>query len=463
VHHFRRARIPLACLPPPLNQADSAAAFSLEPWRECDVSIEGNRIVGVRDSKAPVDQETPQGRSTDLGGVLVFPGLVEVHTHLDKCHTWDRAPGVHSDFWESVGILEADSVNWTESDVQRRADFALRSAWAHGTNALRTHLNTGRHVGAGAHAAVEQLRAEWRGRIEIQTVSLFSFADFFGGGAARVVELSARHRATALGGFPQPGPALARELDNVMAAAGELGVGLDLHVDESNLAHAECLRATAEAVLRNQFPHPVACGHNCSLSVQAPDRARDTLALVKEAGIGIICLPLTNLHLQGRARNPAPPGATFGSPRTPQWRGLTLLHECIDAGITVACGGDNVRDAFIGWGDFDLVEVYIESVRLAHLDTRLAFSPTVVTTGPAAIMGLPAYGLVAPGSPADLIVFSARKLYSLLARPSTPRRLIHGEDFRDAVLPDFDEQLLWPKIQQPRKTSGGREQPDDPD
>jgi hypothetical protein len=52
--------------------------------------------------------------------------------------------------------------------------------------------------------------------------------------------------------------------------------------------------------------------------------------------------------------------------------------------VTVACGGDNVRDAFIGWGDFDLVEVYVESVRLAHLDTRLVLlRPSVVTTGPA--------------------------------------------------------------------------------
>jgi cytosine deaminase len=392
---------------------------------------------------AGADGSTPS--VTDLGGLLVFPGLLEVHTHLDKCHTWDRSPGRHSDFWESLAILGADSARWSEEDVYRRADFALRTTWAHGTNALRTHIDTGRRVGEGSHAAVERLRAEWKGRVEVQTVSLFSFTEFFGGGADRCIELSAKHNVTALGGFPQPNPDLARQLDSVMAAARELGVGLDFHVDESGLPEAECLRATAEAVLRNQFPHPVACGHNCSLSVQDPRRARETVALVKEARIGIISLPLTNLHLQGRSRGPAAPGDAFGPPRTPQWRGLTLLHEFIDAGVTVACGGDNVRDAFIGWGDFDLVEVYIESVRLAQLDTRLSFSPSVVTTGPAAIMNLQGYGMVAPGSPADMIVFSARKLYALLARPSTPRRLIHGEGFRDAALPDFDEQAHWPR------------------
>jgi cytosine/creatinine deaminase len=443
MHLFRRARVPLACLPHPLNQASGAASLALEPWRECDVLVEGNRITAVRDS-AEGGQWPPGAGVTDLGGVLVFPGLLEVHTHLDKCHTWDRAPGVHSDFWESLGILANDSVKWTEEDVYRRAEFALRTTWAHGTNALRSHIDTNK-AGEESHAAIDRLRAEWSGRVEIQTVSLFRFTDFFGGYADQIVGITARHKATAMGGFPQPNPDLARQLDNVMAAARELGIGLDLHVDESDLIHAECLRATAEAVLRNTFPYPVACGHNCSLSVQPPERARETIALVKEAGIGIISLPLTNLHLQGRARGPAPAGVAFGSPRTPQWRGLTLLHEFIDAGVTVACGGDNVRDAFIGWGDFDLVEVYVESVRLAHLDTRLAYSPAVVTTGPARIMGLPGYGMIAPGSPADMIVFSARKLYSLLARPSIPRRFIHGEAFREAALPDFDEQEHWPR------------------
>jgi cytosine/creatinine deaminase len=443
MHLFRRARVPLACLPPPLNRPTDAADAALEPWRECDVLVDGGRISAVTDSASPPGG-TPGVRVTDLGGLLVFPSLVEVHTHLDKCHTWDRAPGAHSDFWESLGILSADSARWTEEDVYRRAEFGLRTAWAHGTNALRTHIDTSR-AGGDSHAAIGRLREEWRGRVEIQTVSLFRFTDFFGGYADDIVGITARNRATAMGGFPQPSPDLPRQLDSVMAAARELGIGLDLHVDESDLAHAECLRATAEAVLRNTFPHPVACGHNCSLSVQAPDRARETIALVREAGIGIISLPLTNLHLQGRSRGPAAAGSPFGAPLTPQWRGLTLIHEFVDAGVTVACGGDNVRDAFIGWGDFDMVEVYIESVRLAHLDTRLAFSPAVVTTGPARIMGLDGYGMVAPGSPADMIVFSARRLYSLLARPSIPRRLIHGEEFRDAALPDFDEQANWPK------------------
>ena len=406
MHLFRRARVPLACLPAPLRTAESGQNPLIEPWRECDITVDGEKIAAV--APAAAAPSAPAAGVTDLGGRLVFPGLVEVHTHLDKCHTWDRAPALHSDFWESLHVLRGDSVHWTEADVYRRASFALRTAWAHGTHALRTHIDTGDapgSVGEAGHAALSRLRDEWAGRIAVPTVSLCGLNAF----------------------------------DNLMAAARELRIGLDLHVDESDLAHAECLRATAEAVLRNQFPYPVACGHNCSLTLHDPARAAETIDLVRAAGIALISLPQTPLHRMGRRRAAPVAGDTFGAPRTPHWRGLTLLHEFVEAGVPIACGGDNVRDAFYGWGDFDLLEVYQQSVRVAHLDTRMALSPAVITTGPADIMGLPLHGRIAPGAPADLVVLEATHLNHLLARPSTPRRLIRGETFRPAELPSFSE------------------------
>jgi len=443
MHVFRRARVPLACLPSSLQNPGPHSDPRVEPWKECDVTVENERIVAVGPC-VTVRQPEPAGTATDLGGSLVFPGLLDIHTHLDKAHTWHRAPNPRGEFWDAIKILGDDSRLWTEADILRRARFALRSAYAHGSNAVRTHIDTGAGaVGEPGHAALQELRAEWKGRIHLQTVSLCDLASFAAGDGARILELTAKYQATALGGFPQPNPNLPGQFDALMSAAKELRVGLDLHVDESGLAAAECLRATAEAVLRNQFPFPVACGHNCSLSMHDPARAASTIDLVKAAGIQIISLPLCNVYLQGRSRGPVPPGSTLdlGPPQTPRWRGVTLLHEFIEAGVTVACGSDNVRDAFYAWGDLDAMEVYHESVRIAHLDTRLAASPAVVTTGPARIMGLDreGYGTVAPGAPADLVVFPARTFNELLARPSSQRRLIHGEAFRPREVPDFSE------------------------
>lgn len=437
---LRHARVPLACLPPGFTPSHPG----FEPWAEVDISLDRERILSVSPSSfiassagAPGSDAGPAGPAHDLGGAIVFPGLLDCHTHLDKTHTWHRAPNPTGEFWDAITTLHADSARWTEEDVYRRASFALECAYAHGTVAIRTHLDSGGAVGPASFAAINRLKAEWTGRIAIQTVSLCSLQAFAEGEGRRIVEISARNGATALGGFPQPNPDLPRQLDSLLAAALELGVGLDLHVDESGLAHAECLRATAEAVLRNRFPHPVACGHNCSLAVQDPARAASTLDLVREAGIRLISLPLCNLYLQGRDRSSAPGGSPRGAPRTPRWRGLTLLHEALDRGIPLACASDNVRDAFFAWGDYDLLEVWQQSVRIGHLDTRLAASTALVTTGPAAVMGLPGFGLVSPGSPAVLVVAAASTFNELLARPAAPRRLVREGRLLAAIPPGY--------------------------
>ena len=431
MHLFRQARVPTACLPE--LKDDRPSAHSLEPWVECDILVEGNRIQSVTRSLAadppPSDSAVP---STNLGGVIVWPGLLDVHTHLDKTHTWDRAPNPRGEFWDAIEVLHRDAEQkWTADDIYRRANFALQSAWAHGTIALRTHLDSSANLGPTAHAVMQQLKAEWQGKIELQTVSLCNVTNFAAHEARRIVELTAQNQASALGGFPQPGPNLAAELEYLLAAARELRLPVDLHVDESALKHAECLRATAEAVLRTEFPYPVTCGHNCSISIHDDARAAGTIALVKEAGIRIISLPLCNSYLQGRHRDAAE------QPLTPQWRGLTRIHEFMQAGVTVAAASDNVRDAFFAWGDYDALEVFHQTVRIGHLDTRMAVAPSVVTTAPAEIMALPGYGIIAAGAPADLIVTAARTFSEFLARPAAPRRLIHGETFRDPQVPDF--------------------------
>lgn len=432
MHALLHARVPLACLPPSL--AAFTPASPVEPWLACDILIEGNRITAVTPhAPAAPHSSSPGCSATDLAGSLVFPGLLDAHTHLDKAHTWDRAPNPRGEFWDAIRILQEDKIHWSQEDLFRRARFALRRAWAHGTVALRTHVDTSPSAGDAAHEVMRQLRREWAGRVELQTVSLCHLKAFAHGEATRVVEMTARHHATALGGFPQPNPDLPRQLDSLFAAARELGLGLDLHIDESGLTHAECLRATAEAVLRHEFPHPVTCGHNCSLAIQDPARARDTIDLVRRAGIHIVSLPLCNLYLQGRVTHPDQ------SPGTPAWRGVTLVHELLDAGVTVACASDNVRDAFYAWGDLDLLEVFAQSIRIIHLDTRMAAAPSVVTTAPAAIMGLPDCGRVAPGARANLVVAEARSFSELLAAPGAPRRLIHGETFRERLPPPYSE------------------------
>ena len=56
-------------------------------------------------------------------------------------------------------------------------------------------------------------------------------------------------------------------------------------------------------------------------------------------------------------------------PRTPLWRGLTLLQELRAANVPVAAASDNVRDWWHPYGDYDLLQVWREAVAMGHLDT----------------------------------------------------------------------------------------------
>lgn len=44
--------------------------------------------------------------------------------------------------------------------------------------------------------------------------------------------------------------------------------------------------------------------------------------------------------------------------RTPQWRGVTALHELHAGGVPTALASDNVRDQFYAYGDFDMLDVF---------------------------------------------------------------------------------------------------------
>jgi cytosine deaminase len=86
-----------------------------------------------------------------------------------------------------------------------------------------------------------------------------------------------------------------------------------------------------------------------------------------------------------------------------------------------------------------MFEVYVQSVRLPHLDGQLGESVRLVTASAADIVGRPAYGRVAAGAPARLVIFAARSFNELLSRPTAIRRCVDAEIMHSPQVPDFME------------------------
>ncbi|NKK97184.1 cytosine deaminase [Rhizobium leguminosarum bv. viciae] len=400
-------------------------APAVEGLVKADIVITDGVIAAIRPAgAAPADYAR-----TDLKDGMVWPCFADIHTHLDKGHIWPRQANPDGSFMGALDAVRADrEANWSAADVKRRMEFSLRSAYAHGTSLIRTHLDSLAPQHRISFEVFSEIRDAWKERIALQAVALFpldAMADsiFF---ADLVTTI--RQAGGLLGGVTRMVPELVWQLDTLFRTAAEHGLDIDLHVDETDDRGAETLKAIAEAVLRNGFEGKVTAGHCCSLARQDEDTAARTVELVAKAGIAVIALPMCNMYLQDRY-----PG------RTPRWRGVTLFKELAAAGVATAVASDNTRDPFYAYGDLDPVEVFREAVRILHLDHPLDTAARVVTTSPAAIVGRPDKGRIAAGDPADLVLFSARRWSEFLSRPQSDRVVLRRGKVIDRSLPDYRE------------------------
>ncbi len=365
----------------------------------------------------------------DIGGRVLLPTFVDAHTHLDKGHIWSRQPNPDGTF---VGALEATGAdrlaNWTAEDVRARMEFGLKSAYAHGTSAIRTHLDSIAPQHRISWPVFGEVRAEWAGRIDLQAVPLFGIdraldADLM----AETEELSAPYGGP-LGAVAYWIDELQDGLDALFRLASETGRDLDFHVDETLDPASQCLGAIAETALRFRFEGKILCGHCCSIAVQDDAIVAKTLDKVAEAGIGVVSLPMCNMYLQDRHAG-----------RTPRQRGVTLLHEMKARGIPVMVASDNTRDPFYAYGDLDMWEVYRTATRAAHLDHPIDNWIEAATCAPADLMGLSDAGRFKAGAPADFIIFRGRSWSEILSRAESDRIVVRQGRSIDRMLPDYGE------------------------
>lgn len=371
----------------------------------------------------------------DLDGGIVLPAFVDLHTHLDKGHIWPRKQNPDGTWLGALmAVLDDRTVNWAAADVERRMDFSLRCAYAHGTAAIRTHLDMAPPQHEITWEVFEAMRARWAGRIELQAAGLMGPDTILDPEKLRAVATRTKAAGGILGGSTAVHPENHTIMRRLVEIAGELDLAIDLHTDESPDPAANALECLADAVIEAGFTGKVTAGHCCSLAVQSDDVAKRVIDKVARAGVAVVSLPMCNMYLQDRDNG--------SGVRTPRWRGVTLLNELKAAGVTVAIASDNTRDPFYAYGDLDGFEVLREGARILQFDHPQADAfvwARAVGADAAAIAGF-AYGaIIAEALPADLMLFGARSWTELMSRPQADRTVLRGGLAIDTTLPDYRE------------------------
>jgi len=447
---LKNARVPLGCM----EGVDfDTFVVCVDRLAIVDIEVRNGAITNI--TPADDDLTRPRRRPLplsffgpthiDLHGKMILPTFSDLHTHIDKGHTTERSRNPDGSLSGADRSTAADAQFWDADDVLRRMDFSVKCAYAHGTSAIRTHLiNMTPKQTELTWPAFSKLRNRWRGRVDVQGVSLVALSFFRDEEAARkLADVVAEHKGllgaavccAERGGHPEDDWTTCEKdrdelLDRIFTLAKERNLDIDFHTDENGNELAKGLRYVAQKTIEHGYQGRVVCGHCCSLAYQLPDELEKTLTLASEAGITIVSLPLVNQWTQDRDHHGG---------KTPRWRGIPLLHEAKAAGVPVAIASDNTRDQFYAYGDLDMLEVFNQGCRMAHLDRPYGDWVQSVTSTPANAMGLTQQGRLYPGGGADFIIFRARRYSELLSRPQLDRVVVRKGKAIGAAVPDYCE------------------------
>ena len=393
---------------------------------QVDIVISDGKIASI----AP--HQPGAGRDLDRG--LVLPAFVDIHTHLDKGHIWPRKENPDGTWLGALFAVQTDRTGlWSKVDVGRRMDFALRSAYAHGTAAIRTHLDSIPPQHDISWDLFGEVREAWRNRVELQAVALIHADCILDPAQLDLVTRKVKDIGGVLGGAVHSDPRSKQAMLKLLEKAGEFGLDIDIHADETGDPASDTLERLAEAIIETGYTGHVVAGHCCVLTVQDEATQKRTIEKVARAGISIVSLPMCNMYLQDRDAD---------GRDTPVRRGVTLLKEFREAGVPVAIASDNTRDPFYAYGDLDALEVLREGARIVHFDhpQDQAWSWARAVAGDAAAMaGFDYKATIAVGAPADLLLFRARTWTELLSRPQTDRMVMRKGAMIDTTLPDYRE------------------------
>lgn len=336
-------------------------------------------------------------REIQADGRVLIPGLVESHLHLEKALVKDRKANRSGTLMEAIAVTAELKPTFTREDILERSRKTLRMMVGYGTTCVRAHSEFDPAQGFTGVDAVLELKKEFKDIIDIQVTAFPQEGIIKAPGTEAMMHEAVKRGCDVVGGIPYNDPNAQEHIDLVFRIAKEHDKDLDLHQDFSDDADAMSIEYLAKKTIENGYEGRVSVGHVTSLGAVPPERLAGVISLIKDAGITVMCLPNTDLHLGGRKD-------TYNVRRT-----LTPVRALRDGGVNVCLATNNIRNAFTPFGNGDLLQIGVLAIPACHLggaDDQATVLP-MITTNAAKALKLKNYGL-AEGKNADLVLLDTK-------------------------------------------------------
>jgi cytosine deaminase len=270
-------------------------------------------------------------------------GFANYHSHLDKAYliSLENLKLGQVDMRKKWDLYRYLQENYTLDDLVMRMSRGVDVMLAQGVRYVRTQVDASGVVGLLPIEAAEIVKQKYRGQIDIE-VAIQPLAGVLEAKDRDVVEEAAA-RADLMGGLPsRDRPMPERHLDTVMGIAKDLGIPLDVHVDQENNPDEHESELLIRKVEEHGLEGRVTAIHAISLSAQstvAQDRVANAF---RDLGIAVTVCPAAALSMKQLDKS-------------------AILHNSIapvvrllERGVVVRLGVDNIADLFMPLTDGDM-------------------------------------------------------------------------------------------------------------
>ncbi len=362
---------------------------------------------GVISAIVPAGTAPLAAKRIDASGKLIAPSFVEGHIHLDK--TLLGLPFIPHIPGNTVALriaAEKQLRRTVSLPVEERGGRLIEQIAAFGTGSIRSHVDIDTEIRLDGLHALLRLKERYAHLVDIQIVAFPQSGVITDPGTAELLDAALEEGADLVGGLDPAGidNDVTGHLDAIFSIAEKYGVGLDIHLHDPGPLGAFELRQIAGRTKAAGLAGKVAVSHAFALGAIDDYEFGRTAEALADAAVAI----MTN-----------GPGPVSMPP----------VKRLKAAGVTVFAGSDNIRDAWSPYGNGDLLQraMIIGYRQDFNADEDVAHAFDMVTSIPAAVLGLDGYGLKA-GNRADLVLIPAGSIPEAVAGVPGGRTVVkHGK------------------------------------
>lgn len=374
-----------------------------------DILIENGKF-----SKIEARLEAANGEEIiDASGKMVIPPYVDSHVHLDYVCTYGEPRyNMSGTLFEGISIWSERKKTLTKEDVKRRARHVLDWEIAHGTQFIRTHVNSDEPGHVSAEALLE-LKGEVKHLVDLQIVAFPQHGVYNFPNGDKLLEETVKMGVDAVGAIPHYEDTredLVASLYHCFDLAEKYDKLVDVHCDETDDPQSRAIEQVAHQAWKREMFGKVTASHTTAMGSYNNAYAFKLMGVLERSQINIISNATINIHLQGRYDS------------YPKRRGITRVDELLANHINVSMGCDDIMEPFYPLGVGDMLDVLNMGIHVSHLTgyQQIQDSLDLITKNGARTLNRENDYGIEEGKTANLLIVPADDTYDLIRRHVKP-------------------------------------------